>query len=88
MQVPSTTLEWRRDILGYDRHLLCEQTKPDDYPDGHRLSRSHLLRKSLTESDLLDICKLVDLTDLPCQAGDGDPVKGQILFWIGVIPFL
>lgn len=33
-----------------------ESLNPDDYPDGHRLSRSHLLRQSLTVS--IDFCSL------------------------------
>ncbi len=33
-----------------------ESLNPDDYPDGHRLSRSHLLRQSLTVSR--DFCSL------------------------------
>ncbi|KAL3805784.1 hypothetical protein HJC23_007745 [Cyclotella cryptica] len=53
-----------------------ESLNPDDYPSGHRLSRAHLLRQSLTDQDLLDILALVDLKELPFRFGDGDPIKG------------
>ncbi len=32
-----------------------ESLSPDDYPEGHRLSRAHLLRESMTDKDLLDV---------------------------------
>jgi ABC-type uncharacterized transport system fused permease/ATPase subunit len=53
-----------------------EALNPDDYPKGHRLSKAHLLRNSLTDQDLLDILTMVDLKDLPYRFGDGDPIKG------------
>ena len=53
-----------------------DEMNPDDYPEGHRLSKSHLLRQSLADEDLLKIFKQVDLSDLPLRAGDGDPIKG------------
>jgi putative ATP-binding cassette transporter len=53
-----------------------DEINADDYPEGHRLSRSHLLRKSLTDDDLLDILNEVDLSELASRAGDGDRVKG------------
>lgn len=60
-----------------------ESLNPDDYPLGHRLSRAHLLRQSLTDEDLLDILALVDLKELPFRFGDGDPIKGlnSIVDW-------
>ena len=55
----------------------------DDYPEGHRLSKSHILRQTFTDEDLLDILDKVDLSELASRAGDGDPVKGlyTVLDW-------
>jgi putative ATP-binding cassette transporter len=55
----------------------------DDYPEGHRLSRAHLLRQSITDEDLLAILEDVDLGELSLRAGDGDPIKGlnTVLDW-------
>jgi len=60
-----------------------ESLNADDYPDGHRLRTSHLLRKKLTDQDLLDVLDMVDLHELPYRFGDGDPIKGlnEILDW-------
>mmetsp|Transcript_4453 Transcript_4453/g.4217 ORF Transcript_4453/g.4217 Transcript_4453/m.4217 type:complete len:796 (-) Transcript_4453:22-2409(-) len=46
------------------------------YPEGHRLSKAHLLREFYTDEDLLDILDTVDLPELANRAGDGDPIKG------------
>mmetsp|Transcript_7539 Transcript_7539/g.15766 ORF Transcript_7539/g.15766 Transcript_7539/m.15766 type:complete len:804 (+) Transcript_7539:40-2451(+) len=53
-----------------------ESLNLEDYPDGHRLSRAHLLRRSLTDQDLLEVLDMVDLHELPYRFGDGDPIKG------------
>lgn len=60
---------------------------PDDYPEGHRLSRSHLLRQKLTDEDLLKICDQIDLSELPVRAGDGDAMKGlnTVLDWSNML---
>ena len=60
-----------------------ENINPDDYPDGHRLSKAHLLRQGMTDQDLLDVLEAVDLGELPSRAGDGDPIKGLnvVLDW-------
>ena len=60
-----------------------ESMNPDDYPGGHRLSRAHLLRQSMTDEDLLKVLEEVDLKDLPYRFGDGDPIKGlnTVLDW-------
>ena len=59
----------------------------DDYPEGHRLSRSHLLRGKLTDEDLLRICEQIDLAELPLRAGDGDAIKGlnTVLDWSNIL---
>lgn len=53
-----------------------EDMEPEDYPEGHVLSRSHVLKQSLTDEDLLDVLEKVDLGQLAARAGDGDPIKG------------
>ena len=60
-----------------------EAVNPDDYPPGHRLSRAHLLRESMSDQDLLDVLEKVDLKELPYRFGDGDPIKGlnTVLDW-------
>ena len=46
------------------------------YPEGHRLSKAHLLREVYTDEDLLEILESVDLPELASRAGNGDPIKG------------
>ncbi|KAL3762624.1 hypothetical protein ACHAW5_001217 [Stephanodiscus triporus] len=61
-----------------------ESLSPEDYPEGHRLSRAHLLRESITDQDLLNVLEKVDLKMLPYRFGDGkDPIKGlnAVLDW-------
>ena len=53
-----------------------DEVNAEDYPEGHRLSRLHLIRQSLTDEDLLNILNEVDLSELASRSGDGDPVKG------------
>ena len=64
-----------------------EDLNPDDYPDGHRLSRAHLLRQSMTDQDLLAVLDAVDLGELPDRSGDGDPIKGlnTVLDWSNML---
>jgi putative ATP-binding cassette transporter len=61
-----------------------ESLNPEDYPEGHRLSRAHLLRESMTDQDLLNVLEKVDLKMLPYRFGDGkDPIIGlnAVLDW-------
>jgi ABC-type uncharacterized transport system fused permease/ATPase subunit len=53
------------------------------YPEGHKLSRSHLLRQSLSDEELLKILEQVDLAELARRAGNGDAIKGlhTVLDW-------
>jgi ABC-type uncharacterized transport system fused permease/ATPase subunit len=64
-----------------------EDANPEDYPEGHLLSRAHLLHQSLTDEDLLEVLKAVDLQDLPTRVGDGDPIKGlqAVLDWSNML---
>ena len=72
-QRPYCALGTLKDQLLYPS---TESMSPDDYPDGHRLSRAHLLRQSMTDEDLLEVLDKVDLKELPYRFGDGDPIKG------------
>jgi ABC-type uncharacterized transport system fused permease/ATPase subunit len=53
-----------------------DQIKTEDYPEGHRMSKSHILRQNLSDQDLLGILDQVDLSELASRAGDGDPIRG------------
>lgn len=72
-QRPYCALGTLKDQLLYPS---MEEMNPDDYPEGHRLSKVHLLRESLSDEDLLKIFNEVDLGELPMRAGDGDAIKG------------
>jgi putative ATP-binding cassette transporter len=72
-QKPYCPLGSLRDQLLYPS---VDDLNPEDYPEGHVFSRSHVLRQSLTEDYLLDVLQQVNLGDLACRAGDGDPKKG------------
>lgn len=72
-QRPYCALGTLKDQLLYPS---LQEAKPEDYPEGHRLSRSHLLRQTVTDSDLLHICSQVGLGELPVTAGGGNPMKG------------
>lgn len=54
-----------------------------DYPEGHVAPNSRVLKRSLTDEELLDILEQVDLGQLACRVGDGDPIKGlySVLDW-------
>jgi ABC-type uncharacterized transport system fused permease/ATPase subunit len=79
-QRPYCALGSLKDQLMYPS---LEQINPDDYPDGHRLSRSHILRQSFSDEDLLAVLDAVDLSELAKRAGDGDPIRGlsAVLDW-------
>jgi len=64
-----------------------EEMNPDDYPEGHRLSKSHFLINSLDDQDLLKILEEVNLSDLPLRFGNGDPIKGlnSIMDWSSIL---
>ena len=53
-----------------------ESLNPEDYPEGHVFGRSHILKQSLTDEDLLEVLEKVDLGQLAARAGDGDPIRG------------
>lgn len=51
-----------------------EKQKVQDGHDGY--GRGHILRRSLTDEDLLAVFDAVDLSEIPIRAGDGDPIRG------------
>jgi putative ATP-binding cassette transporter len=50
-------------------------------------SKSHRLKESITDDDLLEVLEKVDLLDVAARAGDGDPVKGlqAVLDWSNML---
>mmetsp|Transcript_28177 Transcript_28177/g.42985 ORF Transcript_28177/g.42985 Transcript_28177/m.42985 type:complete len:716 (-) Transcript_28177:1931-4078(-) len=72
-QRPYCTVGTLKDQLLYPS---LEEDYTSIYPDSHQISRSHLLRESLSDSDLLEVLKAVNLGDIAARVGDGDPVKG------------
>ena len=50
-------------------------------------SSHHWLKQALTDEDLLDILRKVDLLDVAVRAGDGDPVRGlkTVLDWSNLL---
>jgi len=54
-----------------------EEINVDEYPEGHKLSKTHLLRQSLSDEDLLKILEDVNLKDLAVRFSDTkDPIQG------------
>jgi len=54
-----------------------EEMNVDDFPEGHKLSRAHLLRQNLSDEDLLQILEDVNLKDLALRfSEDKDPIHG------------
>lgn len=51
------------------------------------LPKSHWLKQTLTEEDLLHILEKVDLLDVAVRAGDGDPAKGlaAVMDWSNML---
>jgi putative ATP-binding cassette transporter len=49
--------------------------------------KSHRLKQSITDDDLLEVLEKVDLLDVAARAGDGDPVKGlqAVLDWSNML---
>jgi ABC-type uncharacterized transport system fused permease/ATPase subunit len=51
------------------------------------IPRSHWLKQSMTDGDLLEVLEKVDLLDVAIRAGDGDPAKGlsAVLDWSNML---
>jgi putative ATP-binding cassette transporter len=83
-QRPYCSLGSLKDQLLYPS---LEEDDPTEYPDGHTLSRAHLLGQSLTDEEFLGVLDAVSLPDLASRAGDGDPVKGleAVMDWSNML---
>ena len=79
-QRPYCTLGSLKDQLLYPS---LEELDSTEFPDGHVLSKSHVLKQNLSDEDLLEILAKVDLGLLAARAGDGDPIRGleAVLDW-------
>jgi putative ATP-binding cassette transporter len=67
---------------------LDEDANGDDSKnDQVHMPRSHWLKQSMTDDDLLQVLEKVDLLDVAARAGDGDPVKGlqAVLDWSNML---
>lgn len=51
--------------------------------DSSEVSKSHVLKQSLSDEELLEVLEKVDLGELAARSGDGDPIKGlaAVLDW-------
>jgi len=83
-QRPFCTLGSLKDQLLYPS---IEANDESNYPDGHRMSRSHLLRESLTDEEFLFVLEKVDLKELPYRFGNGDPIAGlnTVIDWTNTL---
>eukprot|EP00531_Pseudo-nitzschia_arenysensis_P009426 CAMPEP_0116132834 /NCGR_PEP_ID=MMETSP0329-20121206/9770_1 /TAXON_ID=697910 /ORGANISM="Pseudo-nitzschia arenysensis, Strain B593" /LENGTH=762 /DNA_ID=CAMNT_0003627397 /DNA_START=129 /DNA_END=2417 /DNA_ORIENTATION=+ len=50
-------------------------------------SRSHILKQSMSDEELLEVLEKVDLGELAARSGDGDPIKGlaAVLDWTNTL---
>jgi ABC-type uncharacterized transport system fused permease/ATPase subunit len=80
-QRPYCTLGSLKDQLLYPS--LESSMDAGDYPEGHVMSKDRVLKRALTDQDLLDVLDKVDLGQLASRVGDGDPIKGLqvVLDW-------
>jgi len=78
-QRPYCALGSLKDQLLYPS-LQQEDMDVDDYPEGYKSSKAHLLRQSLTDDDLLNILDDVNLKGLASRFSDddnsNDPIQG------------
>ena len=84
-QRPYCTVGTLKDQLLYPS--LQDIGSVQDYPDGHVLSQSHLLKQQWTDEELLEVLDQVDLGDLAGRSANGDPIKGlnTTLDWSNVL---
>ena len=78
-QRPYCTLGSLKDQLLYpslDYQADGNMTSTEARSGNKILPRAHWLKQSLTDDDLLEVLKQVDLLEVAKRAGDGDPVAG------------
>jgi ABC-type uncharacterized transport system fused permease/ATPase subunit len=51
-------------------------SETSSYTEGPTSSKSHVLRKTLTDQALLEVLDRIDLGELAARSGDGDPIRG------------
>ena len=80
-QRPYCTLGSLKDQLLYPS--LESSMDAGDYPEGHVMSKDRVLKRKLTDEELLEVLEKVDLGQLASRVGDGDPIKGlgTVLDW-------
>lgn len=65
-----------------------EVVSNEDGNDGHyQLGNGHVLKRDLSDEDLLAVFDAVDLSELPLRAGDGDPIRGlnAVMDWSNIL---
>jgi len=80
-QRPYCTLGSLKDQLLYPS--LESSMDTGDYPEGHVMSKDRVLKRKLTDEELLEVLEKVDLGQLASRVGDGDPITGlgTVLDW-------
>jgi ABC-type uncharacterized transport system fused permease/ATPase subunit len=71
---PSLSFRSEAEIMTTDHSKTFGNNAPD--AENRIIPKSHWLKQTLTDADLLEILKQVDLLDVATRAGDGDPVLG------------
>ncbi|KAG7365527.1 ABC transporter ATP-binding protein [Nitzschia inconspicua] len=73
-QRPYCTLGSLKDQLLYPSLENMQKNKTDE--SEATVGKSHILKQSLTDQELLEVLEKVDLGELAARSGDGDPIKG------------
>ncbi|KAG7345927.1 sigma 54 interacting domain protein [Nitzschia inconspicua] len=73
-QRPYCTLGSLKDQLLYPSLENMQKNITDE--SEATVGKSHILKQSLTDQELLEVLEKVDLGELAARSGDGDPIKG------------